>query len=247
MSDVEPGRVLIVLPAWNEESTLGDVLEDVRTHLPDVGVLVVNDASTDRTSAVAHGAGVDVLDLPINLGVGGAMRAGFRFAQRHGYSVVVQLDADGQHDPAEVPRLLEVLGTGSVDVVIGARFAGRGDYRVRGPRRWTMRMMSWVLSRVTGVRLTYATSGFKACGPRAIDLFASDYPAEYLGDTIESLVIGARAGLVVAQVGVEMRPRAAGVASHDPLRSGVFLLRAVVALLVALTRPRAKPAPEIAA
>jgi glycosyltransferase involved in cell wall biosynthesis len=232
-------QVLIVLPAWNEEGALPGVLDEIRAELPGVGVLVVNDASTDRTSALARAAGVDVLDLPFNLGVGGAMRAGFRFARQHGYAVAVQLDADGQHDPAEVPRLLEALGGGAVDVVIGARFAGRGDYEVRGPRRWAMRLMSTVLSRITRSRLTDATSGFKACGPRAIDLFAEDYPAEYLGDTIESLVIGARAGLVVTQVGVGMRPRSAGVASHNPAKSLVFLVRAVVALLIALTRPRA--------
>ncbi|HSN05905.1 MAG TPA: glycosyltransferase family 2 protein [Candidatus Angelobacter sp.] len=234
----DPGSVLIVLPAWNEEGALPGVLAEIRELLPGTGVLVVNDASTDRTSQIARAAGVDVLDLPFNLGVGGAMRAGFRFARRNGYDVAVQLDADGQHDPAEVPRLLEALRTGSADVVIGARFAGRGDYQVHGPRRWAMRLMSRVLSRITGARLTDATSGFKACGPRAVALFAADYPAEYLGDTIESLVIGARAGLVVTQVGVGMRPRAAGVASHNPLKSVVFLMRAVMALLVALTRPR---------
>lgn len=241
MAAVPLERVILVIPAWNEEEALPGVLAEIRATLPDVGVVVVNDASSDRTSAVARAAGVDVLDLPINLGVGGAMRAGFRFAQLHGYDVAVQLDGDGQHDPAEVALLLEALaadGADAVDVVIGARFAGRGAYDVRGPRRWAMRLMSRVLSWVTGARLTDATSGFKACGPRAVALFARDYPAEYLGDTIESLVIGARAGLRVTQVPVGMRPRAAGVASHNPVKSVVFLLRAVVALVVALTRPR---------
>ena len=241
VAGTELERVIVVIPARNEEECLPGVLAEVRAHLPRVGVVVVNDASTDGTSDVARAAGVDVLDLPINLGVGGAMRAGFRFARLHGYDVAVQIDADGQHDPAEVPRLLDALGPdgGGADVVIGARFAGRGDYQVRGPRRWAMRLMSRVLSWVTGARLTDATSGFKACGPRAVALFAVDYPAEYLGDTIESLVIGARAGLRVAQVPVHMRARAGGAASHSPVRSVVFLLRAVVALLVALTRPRA--------
>ncbi len=234
MPSHSPGRVLLVLPAWNEQEALPGVLDEIRATLPGVGVLVVNDCSTDDTSRLAHAAGVEVLDLPLNLGVGGAMRAGYRFARDHGYEVAIQLDADGQHDPAEVPLLLEALRAGDVDVVIGARFAGRGDYEARGPRRWAMRLMSWVLSRITGARLTDATSGFKACGPRAVALYAVDYPAEYLGDTIESLVIGARAGLRVTQVPVRMRPRAAGNASHNPARSLVFLVRATVAL----TRPK---------
>ena len=239
MPNATPPRVLLVLPAWNEEEALPGVLAEIRVHMPDAGVLVVNDASTDRTSSIARAAGVDVLDLPINLGVGGAMRAGFRFAERNGYAIALQLDADGQHDPADAGSLVAELLSSGADVVIGARFAGRGDYRVRGPRRWAMRLLSWALSRITRAKLTDVTSGFKACGPRAVTLFARDYPAEYLGDTVEALVIGARAGLTVTQVPVQMRPRTAGVASHNPVKSVVFLARAMMALVVALTRPRA--------
>jgi len=232
-------RVLIVIPAWNEQDALPGVLAEVDDVTSDVDILVVNDGSTDRTSEVARRCGVPVLDLPINLGVGGAMRAGFKYAQRHGYDVVVQLDADGQHDPRDVARLVDVLVQEDADLVIGARFAGRGTYTARGPRRWAMRGLSAVLSRVTGTRLTDSTSGFKAAGPRAIALFAPTYPAEYLGDTIESLVIAARAKLRVRQVPVEMRARAGGVPSHNPARASIFLLRAVLALLIALSRPAA--------
>ena len=237
-SPVDGSRLLIVIPAWNEEGSLPTVLQEVGAAVPHAAVLVVNDSSSDRTSELARSAGVDVLDLPFNLGVGGAMRAGFRFAQLRRYDVVVQLDADGQHDPAEVPQLLAQLEDSASDIVIGARFAGRGDYQARGPRRWAMRLMSWTLSRITGARLTDATSGFKAIGPRAIALFAKDYPAEYLGDTVESLVLAARSGLVVSQTPVRMRPRTAGNPSHNPTRSVVYLARAVMALVVALTRPR---------
>jgi hypothetical protein len=124
------------------------------------------------------------------------------------------------------------------DIMIGARFAGVRGYRVRGPRRWTMRILSVVLSMVARTRLTDTTSGFKACNEVAIRLFASNYPAEYLGDTVESIVIGARAGLKIRQVGVSMRERIAGRPSHSPLRAGVFLFRALLALAVALSRPR---------
>lgn len=130
-----PGRSpeLVVLPAWNEEGSLGGVLQELADGLPHVDVLVVSDGSTDRTAEIARTAGVAVLELPINLGVGGAMRAGYKYAERHGYGVMVQLDADGQHDPKDVPRLLAVLHDEAADVVIGARFAGTGTYAVRGP------------------------------------------------------------------------------------------------------------------
>ena len=229
-------RVLIVLPAWNEAQSLPAVLREIAEHLPEVGVLVVNDGSADSTSAVARSHAVDVLDLPFNLGVGGAMRAGFRYALAEGYDVVVQVDADGQHDPRDVPRIVELLA--HTDIVIGARFADAGTYSVRGPRRWAMRVLAGVLSRLAGVRLTDTTSGFRGAGPRAIRLFAVHYPAEYLGDTIESLVIALRSGLTVAQVGVSMRERSAGQPSQRPWKAGIYLLRACLALGISLTRRR---------
>lgn len=238
---------LIVIPAWNEEATIADVIAEVHREVPRADVLVVNDGSTDRTADTARAAGATVLDLPLNLGVGGAMRAGYKYAFRRGYGRTVQLDADGQHAPAAVHTLMHLMEAEHADIVIGARFAGVGNYRVRGPRRWSMKLLSVVLSRVAGTTLTDTTSGFKACGPAAIRLFASDYPAEYLGDTIESLVIASRAGLVIRQTGVEMRERAGGRPSHSPVKAGVFLIRAVLALLVALSRPRAPIAAREAA
>ncbi|WP_407341775.1 glycosyltransferase family 2 protein [Pengzhenrongella phosphoraccumulans] len=236
MSPTAP-RLLVVIPAWNEQDTIVDVITEVRAAVPTADVLVVNDGSSDLTSDVAAAVGAAVLDLPINLGVGGAMRAGYLFAFRRGYDRVVQLDADGQHDPSAIADLVDTLEREGADIVIGARFAGVGDYSVRGPRRWSMQLLSIALSRVAGTRLTDTTSGFKVCGRSAIRLFATNYPAEYLGDTIESLVIAARAGLVVRQVGVQMRPRAGGSPSQGPLMSAVFLVRAVLALVVALSRP----------
>ena len=149
-----------MLPAWNEQAALPEVLTEVRTVVPHVDVLVVNDGSTDETAATARAAGVMVLDLPVNLGVGGAMRAGFKYALRHGYEAVIQLDADGQHDPRNIEDLLAALAAEQADVVIGARFAGTGSYEARGPRRWAMGGLSTVLSRLVGTRLTDTTSGF---------------------------------------------------------------------------------------
>ncbi|MGL4340625.1 MAG: glycosyltransferase family 2 protein [Rhodoglobus sp.] len=228
-------RTLIVMPAFNEEASISAVIHEVQTALPGITVLVVDDGSADATATVARQCGATVARLPFNLGVGGAMRVGFRFAQENDFDTVVQVDSDGQHDPAEVPALLAALN--SADLVLGARFAGEGDYRVRGPRAWAMKVLAVLLSRTSHTTLTDTTSGFKASGPRAVELFAQHYPAEYLGDTIEALVIASRAQLVIRQVPVAMRPRAGGVASHNPLKAAAYLGRATLALLFALMRP----------
>jgi glycosyltransferase involved in cell wall biosynthesis len=228
-------RPLIVVPAWNEEFTVGETVREIRAATPEIPVLVVSDGSTDDTVHMARHAGARVLVLPFRLGVGGAMRAGFRYAVSNGYDVAVQVDADGQHDPRQVPALLDELG--EAEVVIGARFCERGDsYRVRGPRRWAMVVLSKVLSRLTKTRLTDATSGFKATGGQALPLFAEHYPDEYLGDTVESLVIAARAGCAVTQVPTRMRPRRGGEPSHRPLKTAIYLGRAALALVLALIR-----------
>ncbi|PZR54344.1 glycosyltransferase family 2 protein [Xylanimonas oleitrophica] len=236
-------RLLVVVPAWNEESTIAAVVAEVQQEVPGADVLVVNDGSTDRTADVARAAGAAVLDLPLNLGVGGAMRAGFKYALRERYDAVVQIDGDGQHDPRHVLRLWETMQQERADIVIGARFAGEGDYSVRGPRKWAMGLLATVLSRVSRTRLTDTTSGFKLMNARALEVFASNYPAEYLGDTVEALVIASRARLSVRQVGVAMRPRAGGTPSHNPWKAGVFLLRALFALVISLSRP-SEPLPE---
>jgi glycosyltransferase involved in cell wall biosynthesis len=229
-------RTLIVMPAFNEEASVAGVVAEVFAKLPGVSVLVVDDGSIDSTADVAAAAGALVARLPFNLGVGGAMRVGFRYAIENGFENVVQIDSDGQHDPASVPALLEELT--DADLVIGARFAGEGDYSARGPRRWAMVVLAGTLSQISHVTLTDATSGNRASGPNAVALFAAHYPAEYLGDTIEALVIAARSGLRIKQVPVVMRPRAGGVPSHNFFRSTTYLGRAALALLFALIRPR---------
>lgn len=225
------------MPAFNEAASIADVLGQVRDALPSAGVLVVDDGSTDATAAVARASGEQVVSLAFNVGVGGAMRTGFLFAVRNGYDGVVQVDADGQHDPAQVPALVEALDR--ADVVVGARFAGAGEYPVSLPRRGAMRLVASLVSWLTGTRLTDVTSGFRATGPRALELFARAYPSEYLGDTLESLVLADRAGLVLTQVPVSMRPRSAGRPSHAPTRAAVYLGRAL--LVLALARVRVWP------
>jgi glycosyltransferase involved in cell wall biosynthesis len=227
-------RVLAVVPAFNEEASVARTIEELRETYPDLDILVVDDGSGDHTAAIARRSGALVCQLPYNLGVGGAMRAGYRYALRHRYDVAVQVDADGQHDPSYLKLLVE--GLDSADIVVGARFAGEGSYQARGPRRWAMRLLAVTLTHLAGSRMTDVTSGFRAANSRAIRVFADHYPAEYLGDTVESLVIAIRAGCTVTQVPVAMRMRSGGRASQTPLKASLYLLRALVALGLALVR-----------
>nr|WP_033293074.1 glycosyltransferase family 2 protein [Amycolatopsis jejuensis] len=236
-TSVRTRRVLIVMPALNEQASVAAVISQVKDALPGTDILVVDDGSVDQTAQLARAAGAQVARLSVNLGVGGAMRTGFRYAAARGYDVVVQVDSDGQHDPEEVGALLALLDDGA-DIAMGSRFAGKGAYRAVGPRKYAMVALSLVFSRLAGHRITDVTSGFKAMGPRAIKLFASYYPAEYLGDTVEALVMAIRANLTIAETPVVMRERTTGTPSHSPVKSAVYLSRAGLALLLALVRRR---------
>ena len=227
-------RTLVVVPAWNEAKNVGITVREILVEASGLDVVVVDDGSTDLTGKIACDAGARVLSLPFNMGVGGAMRTGFTYAQRHGYDQVIQVDADGQHNARDIVRVLGGLAT--ADISIGARFADAGEYEVRGPRRWAMRILARVISRVAGTRLTDVTSGFRAANRRAIDQYVSYYPAEYLGDTIDSLVGALHAGLTVTQVPVSMRPRVHGRPSHHPVGAAIYLLRSSFALVLALMR-----------
>lgn len=226
--------VLAIVPCFNEQDSVAAVVADLHRHLPEADVLVVDDASTDGTRDIARLAGATVVSLCVNLGVGGAMRVGYRYADEHGYEQVLQVDGDGQHDSSQAPLLLDALG--GADLVIGARFAGTGDYDVRGPRRWSMQLLAAVLSRRTRVRLTDTTSGFRATGPRATRLFARHYTAEYLGDTVEAIVLAHKAGLTISQVPVVMRARTTGRPSAHPVQAMLYLGRVALALVLSSVR-----------
>lgn len=227
-------RLLAIMPAWNEEETVGTTVRELLDAVPEADVLVVDDGSLDRTVVRAREVGARVVSLPYNLGVGGAMRAGYKYARRFDYDQAIQVDADGQHDPKDIRRVL--AGLERADISIGARFADRGSYEVSGPRRWAMVFLAAVISRVARTRLTDVTSGFRAANRRAIEQYCRHYPAEYLGDTIDSLVVALRSGLTVTQVGVEMRPRQGGKPSANPFKAAVYLFRSVSAVFFALTR-----------
>ena len=236
LAAVRDGEVLVVIPAFNEEQSVGSVVERVRS----LGypALVVDDGSIDRTAEVAEQASAVVLRLPVNLGVGGALRCGFRYAVTHGYRVVVQCDADGQHDPAQITKLLDTMRTDDAHLVIGSRFAaGEQAYTVGRVRRVVMHRLARMASRSTGITITDATSGFRAIGGNLLRSFAATYPTEYLGDTIESLARAGRGGYRVAEVPVEMRARDHGVSTASPLSSAWYLIRVVAAVWLQRYRP----------
>lgn len=228
----------VIIPAFNEAEALPATLAELRAVRPDLHVVVVDDGSRDATAAVARAAGVDVLSLPFNLGIGGALRLGFRFAVEHGYERALQFDADGQHDPNEIAAILAPLDEGA-DLVIGSRFLGRGDYRVGRSRGVAMRLLRSLAMRLAGQRFSDTSSGFRAFSRPMLERFAVDYPIEYL-DSVEALVFACRAGYDVREVPVQMRARAAGVASNRRFR----LLYHYVRLLVVLgASPKPSPRP----
>lgn len=222
-------KTLIAIPAWNEEGSIADVVSLVKEHQPDVDVLVVNDGSTDATEVRARSAGARVLSLPFNVGVGGAMRTAFLYAQREGYQALVQVDADGQHDPADLDTLIN--GLSDADVVVGTRFHPNSMYFVGGPRRWAMVLLSKSLSWMNKGKISDPTSGFRSAGPRAIELFAVEYPADYLGDTVGSLAIAIRSGLTIQERPVTMYFRQTGRPSKNAIWSTLYLGRATLAII----------------
>lgn len=233
-------RTLVIVPAWNESRNVGNTVREILALSDAYDVVVVDDGSTDDTARAARDAGARVIQLSFNMGVGGAMRTGFTYAQRHGYSQAIQVDADGQHNPRDIPVVLG--GLDHADISIGARFADVGEYQAKGPRRWAMVFLAAVLSRVAKTRLTDVTSGFRAANSRAIDQYVHYYPAEYLGDTVDSLVSAIHSGLVVTQVPVAMRARVHGKPSQNPIGATIYLLRSVFALGLALLRGRRRTA-----
>ena len=222
-------KCLIAIPAWNEAGSIASVVASVQENRPDADILVVNDGSTDLTAQEAQEAGARVISLPFNIGVGGAMRTAFLFAQREGYQALVQVDADGQHDATDLDQLL--LGLADSDIVVGTRFHPESAYFVGGPRRWAMVLLSKSLSWMNKGIISDPTSGFRSAGPKAIELFAIEYPADYLGDTVGSLSIAIRKGLVIHETPVTMYFRQVGRPSKNALWSALYLGRATLAIL----------------
>jgi hypothetical protein len=223
-------KVLVIIPAFNEEGSVGKVVEEVKTHLPQIDALVVNDGSTDLTSEIAKAKGAIVLDLPFNLGIGGAMQAGYKYAYEKDYDIAIQVDGDGQHDPREIPKLLRALEEAKVDVVTGSRFIGDSDYKASMMRRLGSLILSKAISMVVGQKLTDPTSGFRAANRRAIQLFSVNYPQDY--PEPEAMVLLHQCRLKMKEIPVKINQRYSGESSITKLRSIYYMVKVLLAIFV---------------
>jgi glycosyltransferase involved in cell wall biosynthesis len=229
-------RRVAIVPALNEEVTVPRVIDELRAFDPGLDVVVVDDGSTDRTAAVAAARGARVLRLPFNLGIGGAVQTGFRFAFENGYDLAVRVDGDGQHDPGQLVRVLEPVLRGDADVAVGSRFADdeKAGYQSSRSRRIGIRILAGVVSRIVGERVTDTTSGFQALNRRGIALFARDYPHDY--PEVEATVMVFRHRLRLVEVPVAMRERGGGASSITALRSIYYMVKVLLAIFVGLFR-----------
>ena len=229
-------RRVAIVPALNEEHRIGRVIDELRAFDPGLDVVVVDDGSVDGTSRAAAAAGARVLRLPFNLGIGGAVQTGFRFAFEQDYDVAVRVDGDGQHDPAQLGRVLEPVLRGDADIVVGSRFASGlpSGYRSSRSRRIGIRLLAAVVSRIVGQRVTDTTSGFQALNREGIALFSRDYPHDY--PEVEATVMVFRHRLRLLEVPVEMRERGGGRSSITALRSIYYMVKVLLAIFVGLFR-----------
>jgi glycosyltransferase involved in cell wall biosynthesis len=234
-------RTVVFIPAWNEEASVASVIEGIRGRLPEADVLVVDDGSIDRTAERARSAGAVVASLPFNQGLGAALQTGYLYALREGYDYCAHLDADGQHPPAEVARLLEEVYADRADLVIGSRYRDRGsvksdDYKPTLSRRIGTSLFRFFLTLATRQRFTDTTSGMRAANRTVMALFSESYSPDFA--EIESLQLAVRQGLRVEEVPVRMLERVGGSSFLTPLRSAFFIFKGMIVLLVGQFRPR---------
>jgi glycosyltransferase involved in cell wall biosynthesis len=235
-------RRVAIVPARNEEACIRGVVEEIRAFDPEMEIVVVDDGSGDRTAAVARAAGARVVRLPFNLGIGGAVQTGFRYALEHGFQLAVRLDGDGQHDPQELTALLEPVLAGRADIAVGSRFAGGDAYRSTFTRRVGIRLFARLVSLLVRQRVTDTTSGFQAVNRRGILLFAADYPHDY--PEVEAIVMVYKHRLRLEEVPVRMRERAGGRSSIRAGHSVYYMCKVSLALFVGLFRRNVTPLEE---
>lgn len=229
-----PPKTIILIPALNEADSIAYVIGLIREHVPWADVAVINDGSSDATGAIAEALGAVVLHQPYNVGIGSAMQTGFQYAARQGYEVAVQNDGDGQHNPAEIPALIEALHTTGADLMIGSRYLEDRGYVTPWQRRTGIVILAAVVSLVTGQRFTDPTSGFRASRRRTIELCARVYPYDY--PEPEAIVLLHRAGLTVREIPATMNPRYGGISSITPFRSGYYMVKVILAILIGMLR-----------
>ena len=223
-------RALVIVPAYNEAEAIEGVVRDLARHAPWADVVVINDGSSDATAARARQAGVKVIDLPVNLGIGGAVQTGFQYAEAQGYDVAFQFDGDGQHRARRLESLLEPVVSGEADLVIGSRFLRPRGMTATPGRRVGIKILGTVISMLLGQRVTDPTSGFRAVGRRGIRLFAREYPQDY--PEPESLVLARKQGLRVREVPATMRRRRGGASSIGMFHGIHYMTKVLLAVVM---------------
>jgi glycosyltransferase involved in cell wall biosynthesis len=237
---------LAVVPAYNEAATVGNVVRALHRETPHVDVVVVDDGSTDQTAPRAEEAGARVLRLPFNVGIGGAVQAGFKYAQENDYDYMVQVDGDGQHDPSQIRLLFDAMDREGVDMICGSRFASATGYVAPISRRTGIHIFAFLLSRFLRQPLTDPTSGFRLYNRRAIAIFARDYPHDY--PEVEAVLMLHHHRLTMTEVPVRMYERGGGVSSIGGSgKSAYYMIKVLLALFVGLARARPVPEPGDAA
>lgn len=223
-------RTLIIIPAYNESAVIVNTVNNVKTCHPEVDVLVINDCSRDNTAALLRENHINHLDLPLNLGIGGAVQSGFIYAEKNGYDAAVQLDGDGQHPAEELDKILTPLAAGEADIVIGSRFIEKNGFQSSGMRRAGIRFLRGLLKICTGVRVMDVTSGFRAFDRRAIEVFCRDYSQDY--PEPDAIVTARHNNLRILEVPVVMKERQGGVSSISPLKSVYYMIKVSLAIVV---------------
>jgi hypothetical protein len=223
-------KVLIIIPAYNEGKNLSKLFDELRQYCPQYDIVVVNDCSKDNTLEVCKRNFVDVIDLPVNLGIGGAVQAGYKYALQNGYDIAVQVDGDGQHDPAYIDTLIDGLMKGS-DLCIGSRFLKGDGYQSTISRRIGIKYFCRLIHFFTGQWIKDPTSGFRACNRKALSLFVHDYPRDY--PEPESIVNASKHGITISEVPVVMKPRKEGRSSITSLKSVYYMIKVSLAIVIA--------------
>jgi hypothetical protein len=233
-------RRIAIVPAFNEEGAVGRVIDGIRAYDQGLEIVVVDDGSSDRTADVARARGAHVLRLPFNLGIGGAVQTGFRYAFENGFDLAVRLDGDGQHDPQQLDAVVAPVLCGDVDIAVGSRYLSESEgYQSSAPRRIGIRILANTVSLLTRQRITDPTSGFQALNRKAITLFAADYPHDY--PEVEALVLVVRHRLRLCEVPVAMRPRTTGQSSIRAASSVYYMVKVLLALFVGSFRRNVVP------
>jgi glycosyltransferase involved in cell wall biosynthesis len=226
-------RVLIAIPALNEQETIYGVIEEIKRNFS-YDVIVIDDGSSDLTGEFALKAGSNLLTHPYNMGVGAAMRSAFVFAKNMDYDIVIQVDADGQHVPSEIKKLID--GLESSDVTVGSRLIEKTTYSFSKPRRFAIFTLSVLLRLISGKKIYDPTSGFRGSNKEAIRVFSEHYPSEYLGDTVISLLVASRFKLRISEISTQMKHRQGGQPSQKIMKSSFLLMRVILVLVISKFR-----------